>query len=139
MIYELFLSYTVCNFCITGESCLSPCPCYPNLGQAECIQRKVNIQLTDICSLLIISLSLYFSSLFPLQDIHKSYLRTVPPYSHQAYVWADIVDFFGWKQVVVMTTSDQDGRSILTLLRRTLEDHEDMYKFEVSSLLVDDL
>ncbi|XP_072025944.1 glutamate receptor ionotropic, NMDA 1-like [Amphiura filiformis] len=68
-------------------------------------------------------------SIFSDKDIHKSYLRTVTPYSHQAYVWADIVDFFGWKEVVVLTTNDQDGRSILTLLRRTLEDH-DMYKFK---------
>ncbi|XP_072025956.1 glutamate receptor ionotropic, NMDA 1-like isoform X1 [Amphiura filiformis] len=74
-------------------------------------------------------------SIFSDKDIHKSYLRTVPPYSHQAYVWADIVDAFGWKQVVVMTTNDQDGRSILTLLRRTLEEHADLYKFEIEKAI----
>ncbi|XP_022111987.1 glutamate receptor ionotropic, NMDA 1-like [Acanthaster planci] len=59
--------------------------------------------------------------IFSDKHIHKSYLRTVPPYSQQANVWADLVDHFEWNSVVTITSSDQDGRAILSTLRKRLE------------------
>ncbi len=100
---------------------------------STCIYCQYNLRFT--WHLVLLSLCLFLCVSLYLQDIHKSYLRTVPPYSHQAYVWADIVDYFEWKEVVVLTSNDQDGRSILTLLRRTLENH-DMYKFKVGIIFI---
>ena len=62
------------------------------------------------------------------QHIHKSYLRTVPAYSHQAIVWADIVEHFEWSSVVIITSSDQDGRSILSTFRKRMVDY---HRFKV--------
>lgn len=42
-----------------------------------------------------------------------SFLRTVPPYSHQADVWVEILKHFQYRKVVVLHSSDTDGRSVL--------------------------
>ncbi|XP_077987333.1 glutamate receptor ionotropic, NMDA 1-like [Glandiceps talaboti] len=50
-----------------------------------------------------------------------SFLRTVPPYTHQALVWADLLRDFGWTRVVLITSDDQDGRAIYNIFH-DLED-----------------
>ncbi len=42
-----------------------------------------------------------------------SFLRTVPPYSHQADVWVELLKHFHYRQIVFIHSSDTDGRSIL--------------------------
>ncbi|XP_033629311.1 glutamate receptor ionotropic, NMDA 1-like isoform X1 [Asterias rubens] len=69
--------------------------------------------------------------IFSDKHIHKSYLRTVPAYSHQAIVWADIVEHFEWSSVVIITSSDQDGRSILSTFRKRMVDYH-RFKMERS-------
>ncbi|XP_038074053.1 glutamate receptor ionotropic, NMDA 1-like [Patiria miniata] len=69
--------------------------------------------------------------IFSDKHIHKSYLRTVPPYSQQATVWADLVEHFDWSSVVTITSSDQDGRSILSTLRKR-QKHNELFKIEKS-------
>jgi hypothetical protein len=34
------------------------------------------------------------------QNIHVSFLRTVPPYSHQADVWVEMLKQFKYRQLV---------------------------------------
>lgn len=36
---------------------------------------------------------------FSDKNIHVSFLRTVPPYYHQADVWLEMLDHFGWNKV----------------------------------------
>ena len=69
---------------------------------------------------------------FSLQNIHVSFLRTVPPYSHQvrsdnndqnndrddddcskADVWVELLQHFHYRQLVFIHSSDTDGRSLL--------------------------
>ena len=47
------------------------------------------------------------------QNIHVSFLRTVPPYSHQADVWVELLKHFQYRQLVFIHASDTDGRSLL--------------------------
>ncbi|XP_043246507.1 glutamate [NMDA] receptor subunit 1-like isoform X1 [Amphibalanus amphitrite] len=51
-------------------------------------------------------------SAFSDKNIHGSFLRTVPPYSHQADVWVDLLKMLGYTQVIFMHSSDADGRSV---------------------------
>lgn len=39
---------------------------------------------------------------FSDKNIHVSFLRTVPPYYHQADVWLEMLDHFGWNKVKMM-------------------------------------
>ena len=48
------------------------------------------------------------------QSIHESFLRTVPPYSDQAYVWLGLLKKFAWSKVILLTSNDQDSRMIAT-------------------------
>lgn len=40
---------------------------------------------------------------FSDKNIHVSFLRTVPPYYHQADVWLEMLDHFGWNKVTFHT------------------------------------
>ncbi|XP_070556679.1 glutamate receptor ionotropic, NMDA 1-like isoform X2 [Ptychodera flava] len=51
-----------------------------------------------------------------------SFLRTVPPYSHQAIVWADLLKHYGWTRVVMITSNDQDGRAVLNTFQNFAEE-----------------
>jgi len=42
-----------------------------------------------------------------------SFLRTVPPYSHQADVWVEMLKRFQYRQLVFLHSSDTDGRALL--------------------------
>lgn len=48
-----------------------------------------------------------------LQTVHKTFLRTVPPYFHQADVWLKMLEYFDWNQVVFIHSMDIEGRMIL--------------------------
>uniref|UniRef100_A0ABM0H1R8 Glutamate [NMDA] receptor subunit 1 n=1 Tax=Saccoglossus kowalevskii TaxID=10224 RepID=A0ABM0H1R8_SACKO len=50
--------------------------------------------------------------------IHMSFMRTVPPYSHQAIVWVELLKVYSWTRVVTITSDDQDGRAVLATLRK---------------------
>lgn len=45
---------------------------------------------------------------FSDKNIHVSFLRTVPPYYHQADVWLEMLDHFGWNKV----TKDTQKRNM---------------------------
>ena len=51
---------------------------------------------------------------FFFQSIHESFLRTVPSYSDQANVWLGLLNHYGWKKVILLTSNDQDSRMIAT-------------------------
>lgn len=42
---------------------------------------------------------------FSDKNIHVSFLRTVPPYYHQADVWLEMLDHFGWNKVIFLVKS----------------------------------
>ncbi|KER23769.1 hypothetical protein T265_08421 [Opisthorchis viverrini] len=49
---------------------------------------------------------------------HVSFLRTVPPYSREAAIWADLIVAFGWREVCVIHSNDQDAKALLSGLER---------------------
>ena len=53
--------------------------------------------------------------------MHTSFLRTVAPYSDQARVWVNLVRMFDWKRVVIMHSSDEEGRGMLGKLQNQAE------------------
>ncbi|GBP60664.1 Glutamate receptor subunit 1 [Eumeta japonica] len=58
-------------------------------------------------------------SAFSDKNIHVSFLRTVPPYSHQADVWVDVLKHFNYMKVIFIHSSDTDGRAILGRFQTT--------------------
>ncbi|XP_063869966.1 glutamate [NMDA] receptor subunit 1-like isoform X2 [Scylla paramamosain] len=64
-------------------------------------------------------------SAFSDKNIHVSFLRTVPPYSHQADVWVELLKTFQYQQVVFVHSSDTDGRALLTRFQNQAQSHED--------------
>ncbi|XP_071442284.1 glutamate [NMDA] receptor subunit 1-like isoform X2 [Hetaerina americana] len=52
-------------------------------------------------------------SAFSDKNIHVSFLRTVPPYSHQADVWVQLLRHLGYTRVLFVHGSDTDGRALL--------------------------
>lgn len=53
-------------------------------------------------------------SSFSDKHVYPTYLRTVPPYSHQVDVWIEILKELEYKYVVVIHSADYDGRSSFT-------------------------
>ncbi|ELU12705.1 hypothetical protein CAPTEDRAFT_179176 [Capitella teleta] len=47
------------------------------------------------------------------KNVHSSFMRTVPPYSDQAEAWAELMKFFEFKRVILIHSSDQEGRAML--------------------------
>ncbi|RWS31910.1 hypothetical protein B4U80_10436 [Leptotrombidium deliense] len=47
------------------------------------------------------------------KNLHGSFMRTIPPYSHQADVWIDILKELQYQSVVFIHSADTDGRSTL--------------------------
>ena len=56
------------------------------------------------------------------QNIHVSFLRTVPPYSHQADVWVELLKRFKYRQLVFIHSSDTDGRALLGRFQTRTQD-----------------
>nr|XP_023029657.1 glutamate [NMDA] receptor subunit 1 isoform X1 [Leptinotarsa decemlineata] len=76
-------------------------------------------------------------SAFSDKNIHVSFLRTVPPYSHQADVWVEMLKYFNYKKVIFIHSSDSDGRALLGRFQTTsqsLEDDVDI-KVQVESVI----
>lgn len=60
----------------------------------------------------------------PRQSIHLSFLRTVPPYSHQAQVWFDLMREFRWNHIILIVSDDHEGRAAQKRLETLLEERE---------------
>lgn len=60
-----------------------------------------------------------------------SFLRTVPPYSHQADVWVELLKHFNYKKVIFIHSSDTDGRAILGRFQTTSQNLEDDVEVKV--------
>lgn len=65
------------------------------------------------------------------QNIHVSFLRTVPPYSHQADVWVEILKHFHYEKVIFLHSSDTDGRSVLGRFQTNAQNLEDDIEIKV--------
>lgn len=65
------------------------------------------------------------------QNIHVSFLRTVPPYSHQADVWVEVLKHFKYKKVIFIHSSDTDGRALLGRFQTTSQSLEDDVEIKV--------
>ncbi|XP_023257037.1 glutamate receptor ionotropic, NMDA 1-like, partial [Seriola lalandi dorsalis] len=57
-------------------------------------------------------------------SIHLSFLRTVPPYSHQAHVWFDLMREFRWNHIILIVSDDHEGRAAQKRLETLLEERE---------------
>lgn len=66
-----------------------------------------------------------------LQNIHVSFLRTVPPYSHQADVWMELLKHFNYLKVIFIHSSDTDGRALLGRFQTTSQSMEDDVEIKV--------
>ncbi|ESO84129.1 hypothetical protein LOTGIDRAFT_108357 [Lottia gigantea] len=60
-------------------------------------------------------------SAFSDQNVHSTFLRTVPPFAHQADVWVSLLQYFKWSQVVLIVGTDEEGRSILSRFQTVAE------------------
>ncbi|XP_059153871.1 glutamate receptor ionotropic, NMDA 1-like isoform X2 [Physella acuta] len=60
-------------------------------------------------------------SAFSDMNVHKMFLRTVPPYSHQADVWVEIVSNLTWHKVIFLYSADEEGRAILSRFQTLAE------------------
>ncbi|XP_011496545.1 PREDICTED: glutamate [NMDA] receptor subunit 1 [Ceratosolen solmsi marchali] len=70
-------------------------------------------------------------SAFSDKNIHVSFLRTVPPYSHQADVWLELLRYFNYMKVIFIHSSDTDGRSLLGRFQTTSQILEDDMEIKI--------
>ncbi|XP_019741238.1 glutamate receptor ionotropic, NMDA 1b isoform X2 [Hippocampus comes] len=63
-------------------------------------------------------------SIYSDKSIHLSFLRTVPPYSHQASVWFDLMREFRWNHIILIVSDDHEGRAAQKRLETLLEEKE---------------
>ncbi|XP_039630718.1 glutamate receptor ionotropic, NMDA 1 isoform X6 [Polypterus senegalus] len=63
-------------------------------------------------------------SIYSDKSIHLSFLRTVPPYSHQAHVWFDMMRVFHWNHIILIVSDDHEGRAAQKRLETLLEEKE---------------
>ncbi|XP_060065200.1 glutamate receptor ionotropic, NMDA 1-like isoform X2 [Ylistrum balloti] len=72
-------------------------------------------------------------SSFSDKNVHPTFLRTVPPYFHQADAWLKMLTNFGWKQVIFIHSMDEEGRMILSRFKWLAEKEdiliEKVYKY----------
>ncbi|XP_076674590.1 glutamate ionotropic receptor NMDA type subunit 1 isoform X2 [Andrena cerasifolii] len=74
-------------------------------------------------------------SAFSDKNIHVSFLRTVPPYSHQADVWVELLKHFNYMKVIFIHSSDTDGRALLGRFQTTSQNLEDDAEIKVESVI----
>ncbi|XP_033851349.1 glutamate receptor ionotropic, NMDA 1 isoform X6 [Acipenser ruthenus] len=67
-------------------------------------------------------------SIYSDKSIHLSFLRTVPPYSHQAHVWFDMMRVFRWNHIILIVSDDHEGRAAQKRLETLLEEKESKNK-----------
>ncbi|XP_052129960.1 glutamate [NMDA] receptor subunit 1 [Frankliniella occidentalis] len=70
-------------------------------------------------------------SAFSDKNIHVSFLRTVPPYSHQADVWVELLKHFNYMKVIFIHSSDTDGRALLGRFQTTSQSLQDDVEIKV--------
>ncbi|KAL0276444.1 UNVERIFIED_CONTAM: hypothetical protein PYX00_004018 [Menopon gallinae] len=70
-------------------------------------------------------------SAFSDKNIHVSFLRTVPPYSHQADVWVELLKHLNYMKVIFIHSSDTDGRALLGRFQTTSQSLEDDVEIKV--------
>ncbi|PSN33148.1 Glutamate [NMDA] receptor subunit 1 [Blattella germanica] len=75
-------------------------------------------------------------SSFSDKNIHVSFLRTVPPYSHQADVWMEVLKHFNYLKVIFIHSSDTDGRALLGRFQSTSQSLGDDTETKVQNLLI---
>ncbi|XP_055080017.1 glutamate receptor ionotropic, NMDA 1-like [Periophthalmus magnuspinnatus] len=63
-------------------------------------------------------------SIYSDKSIHLSFLRTVPPFSHQALVWFDLMREFRWNHIILIVSDDHEGRAAQKRLETLLEERE---------------
>ncbi|XP_021355650.1 glutamate [NMDA] receptor subunit 1-like isoform X2 [Mizuhopecten yessoensis] len=72
-------------------------------------------------------------SSFSDKNVHPTFLRTVPPYFHQADAWLEMLTHFAWKQVIFIHSMDEEGRMILSRFKWLAEKEdimlEKVYKY----------
>ncbi|KYQ50814.1 Glutamate [NMDA] receptor subunit 1 [Trachymyrmex zeteki] len=74
-------------------------------------------------------------SAFSDKNIHVSFLRTVPPYSHQADVWVELLKHFNYMKIIFIHSSDTDGRALLGRFQTTSQNLEDDVEIKVQALI----
>uniref|UniRef100_A0A7N9D3M5 Glutamate receptor n=1 Tax=Macaca fascicularis TaxID=9541 RepID=A0A7N9D3M5_MACFA len=62
------------------------------------------------------------------QSIHLSFLRTVPPYSHQSSVWFEMMRVYSWNHIILLVSDDHEGRAAQKRLETLLEERESKSK-----------
>ncbi|XP_078083660.1 glutamate receptor ionotropic, NMDA 1a [Mustelus asterias] len=67
-------------------------------------------------------------SIYSDKSIHLSFLRTVPPYSHQAQVWFEMMRRFRWGHIILVVSNDHEGRAAQKKLETLLEEKESKNK-----------
>ncbi|XP_043914717.1 glutamate receptor ionotropic, NMDA 1 isoform X4 [Protopterus annectens] len=67
-------------------------------------------------------------SIYSDKSIHLSFLRTVPPYSHQALVWFEMMRIFNWNHIILIVSDDHEGRAAQKKLETLLEEKESKSK-----------
>ncbi|CAB3376005.1 Hypothetical predicted protein [Cloeon dipterum] len=75
-------------------------------------------------------------SAFSDKNIHVSFLRTVPPYSHQADVWVELLNHYAFIKVIFIHSSDTDGRALLGRFQTASQSSEDDVEVRVNVELV---
>ncbi|CAG2053479.1 unnamed protein product [Timema podura] len=71
-------------------------------------------------------------SAFSDKNIHVSFLRTVPPYSHQADVWVELLKHLKYMKIVFIHSSDTDGRGLLGRFQTASQNLEDDVEIKVT-------
>ncbi|KAK3773337.1 hypothetical protein RRG08_023220 [Elysia crispata] len=62
-------------------------------------------------------------SAFSDVNVHKMFLRTVPPFSHQADVWAELLEYLDYHKVIFLYSADEEGRTILSRFQSLSEEY----------------
>ncbi|XP_047491768.1 glutamate [NMDA] receptor subunit 1-like isoform X1 [Penaeus chinensis] len=74
-------------------------------------------------------------SAFSDKNIHVSFLRTVPPYSHQADVWLALLKHLKYRQAILIHSSDSDGRALHTRFQNLARGGEEDTGIKVASVV----
>uniref|UniRef100_A0A5F8GZY5 Glutamate receptor n=1 Tax=Monodelphis domestica TaxID=13616 RepID=A0A5F8GZY5_MONDO len=67
-------------------------------------------------------------SIYSDKSIHLSFLRTVPPYSHQSNVWFEMMRVYSWNHIILIVSDDHEGRAAQKRLETLLEERESKSK-----------
>ncbi|XP_042227659.1 glutamate [NMDA] receptor subunit 1-like isoform X3 [Homarus americanus] len=74
-------------------------------------------------------------SSFSNKNIHVSLLRTVPPYNHQADVWVTLLKHLQYQQVILLHSSDTDGRALYRRFQSLAQHRDDDMGIKLVSVI----